>query len=449
MVLRFFNTLTRKKENFRPLIKGRVSMYSCGPTVYDSAHIGNLRTFINNDILKRVFEAAGYNVKHVMNITDIDDKTIKRSQAEGSTLAALTQRYESFFLSDLKDLSIKIPRMLPRATDHIQGMIGLIRGLLRDGYAYRTEGGIYFDISKSKGYGRLARLNVEAMTRSRIESDEYAKNDARDFALWKFWTPEDGENDFVAPFGKGRPGWHIECSAMAMKKLGKTIDVHTGGIDLIFPHHTNEIAQSEAATGKQFVRSWIHTAFVMIEGQKMSKSLGNILTLANIKERGGSPLAFRYLTLEIHYRATMNFTWEALTGAQHALEKLQSAFLKLPKAKGSVHASYKKKFFGALADDLNTPKALAVVWQLVKDKKMLPQNKRATLLYFDKVLGLGLTTLTRESIPVDVAALAKEREAARKEKNWARADEIRSRLKVLGYEVVDTAHSSSVRKLRI
>lgn len=438
MVLRFFNTLSRKKDVFKPLKKGRVSIYSCGPTVYDSAHIGNFRAFISNDILKRVLEAAGYSVKHVMNITDIDDKTIKRSQAEGITLVSLTRGYENFFLSDTRDLAIKVPRMLPRATEHIKGMVSLIQRLLRDGYAYRTETGIYFDISKSKGYGRLARLNIDALTHSRIESDEYTKNDARDFALWKFWVPEDAENGFDAPFGKGRPGWHIECSAMAMEKLGETIDIHTGGVDLIFPHHTNEIAQSEAATGKLFVRSWLHTAFVMVEGQKMSKSLGNILTLSNIKERGFSPLAFRYLVLGTQYRVTMNFTWDALTGAKHAFEKLQNAFLELPKGGGAVNVAYKKKFSAALSDDLNTPRALAVLWLVVKDKKLSPADKRATLLLFDEVLGLGLKGLKKSAVPRDVTLLATKREEARRAKDWKRADAIRADLAALGYEVMDT-----------
>ena len=413
MVLRFFNTLTRKKEIFQPLMKGRVSMYSCGPTVYDSAHIGNFRAFISNDILKRALEAAGYKVKHVMNITDIDDKTIKRSIAEGVPLSALTKRYEDLFLEDTASLGIKVPGILPHAVGHIKGMVKLIQKLLSNGYAYRTEAGIYFDISKSKGYGRLARLKIDARTRSRIESDEYAKNDARDFALWKFWTPEDGENSFDAPFGKGRPGWHIECSAMAMEKLGETIDIHTGGIDLIFPHHTNEVAQSEAATGRQFVRAWVHTAFVMVDGQKMSKSIGNIITLASIREHGFSSLAFRYLVLGTQYRATMNFTWEALTGAQHAFEKLQNAFLELPKAKGVISTSYRKKFFDALVDDLNTPKALAVVWQLVKDKKIAAHNKRATLVVFDEVLGLGLKGLKKDPVPKEVALLAAKRAVRR------------------------------------
>ncbi|MEK7166471.1 MAG: cysteine--tRNA ligase, partial [Patescibacteria group bacterium] len=275
MALKLYNTLSGKIEEFNPIEPPKVKLYECGPTVYNVAHIGNLRTYITNDILRRTLEYNGFKVNQVMNITDVDDKTIRRSHDEKTSLKELTSKYEKIFLSDIEQLNILRPTSLLRATENIEGMVQLIEKLLRDGAAYKSANGIYFDIFKAKNYGRLANLKIEDSAVSRIISDEYDKENPRDFALWKFRTKEDGEVFFEAPFGAGRPGWHIECSSMAMNALGETLDIHTGGHDLIFPHHTNEIAQSETATGKQFSRFWIHGGFVNMGSDKMSKSLGN------------------------------------------------------------------------------------------------------------------------------------------------------------------------------
>ncbi|MEM7814735.1 MAG: cysteine--tRNA ligase, partial [Candidatus Aenigmatarchaeota archaeon] len=296
-MVRIFNTLTRKAEQFKPLKAPNVGMYTCGPTVYDYAHIGNLRSFVFADLLRRWLNFRGFVVKHVMNITDVDDKMIKRSQAEKVTLKQLAEKYEKLFLEDLAAMRILPPHVRCRATEHIQDMVQLVKALLDKGFAYTTDDGIYFSIAKFKGYGRLAGLDrakakeLKPGQYSRIAADQYEKEEMRDFALWKFWKPDDGDVLWETPIGKGRPGWHIECSAMSMKYLGPSFDIHTGGVDLIFPHHQNEIAQSEAATGKTFVKYWVHCEHLLVEGKKMSKSLGNIYTLRDVTERGFSPVA--------------------------------------------------------------------------------------------------------------------------------------------------------------
>ena len=283
-MLKVFNTLTRKKEEFKPIKKGKVGFYSCGPTVYNYAHIGNLRTYIFNDILKRSLMFLGMKVNHVMNVTDVDDKTIRGSVSAGESLKDFTRKYEKIFFDDLKELNIVKPDHVLRATESIDDMVRLIKELLEKGIAYKTSDGIYFSIKKSKGYGKLALLDKVKDRKERVKADEYDKDNAQDFALWKFWSEEDGDVFWETEIGKGRPGWHIECSAMSMKILGEQLDIHTGAIDLIFPHHTNEIAQSEAVTGKQFVKYWLHGAFLTMKEGKMSKSIGNILTLKNLKE---------------------------------------------------------------------------------------------------------------------------------------------------------------------
>lgn len=437
MVLKLYNTLSRTKEPFTPLTQGRVLMYSCGPTVYGNAHIGNLRSFLVNDILRRVLAYAGYEVTHVMNITDIDDKMIKKSAEEGVSLADIAERYEQTFQKDLVRLGIKAPSRLLKATHHIDQMIAFIHTLLKQGYAYASDDGIYFDISKSLGYGSLARLNPSAHTESRIVSDDYDKNNARDFALWKFWTLEDGPNVFEASFGRGRPGWHIECSAMAINELGETLDIHTGGVDLIFPHHTNEIAQSEAITGKPFVRYWIHTEFVVVDSQKMSKSLGNTIILDDIQKRGFSPRAYRYWILTAHYRTLVNFTWETLDGAQTALQKIFSHMYAYPDG-GTVDQNYQNKFKEVIANDLDTPKALALLWELIKDQTISDADKKATLLDFDTVFGLGLADIIESTAPQEIMLLVNQREEARARRDWATADAIRQEIARRGYEIEDT-----------
>jgi cysteinyl-tRNA synthetase len=446
MDVRLFNTLTGTFEKLAFPSNHEIRMYHCGPTVYDYAHIGNLRTFIMNDILRRTLEHAGYTVKQVMNITDIDDKTIKRSRDEKISLGNLTKNYENLFLADLRHLGIKPAHRMTRATDHICDMITLIERLLRDNYAYSAPDRIYFDIKKSKGNGTLARLNLGAGTQSRIISDDYAKKNPRDFALWKFWTENDGKNVFEASFGRGRPGWHIECSAMAMAELDETIDIHTGGVDLIFPHHTNEIAQSEAATGKQFSKLWLHGEFLTVDGKKMSKSLGNFITLKTVIDCGINPMAFRYFVLTAHYRSKANFTWEALKGAQTALEHLMAH---MGPRSGTVHKEYSARFAEIAIDDLDTPRALALAWEVAKNNTLSHEDKTATLLYFDRIFGFGLKleARTQPPIPAQVAYLVSARKKARLAKNWTLSDKIRAEIETLGYDVTDTPKGSTISKL--
>lgn len=440
MVLRLHNTLTRSLD---PVETHEVRMYHCGPTVYDFAHIGNLRAFIANDILRRALEYIGHEVNQVMNITDIDDKMIARAKEEGVSIQTLALEYTNFLLADLKSLNILTPHKMPHATAHIGGMVVMIEKLLRDGFAYKASDGIYFEVAKSKDYGALAHLDLNAETETRVEANE-DKKDPRDFALWKFETPEDNGAAYDAPFGRGRPGWHIECSEMARNTLGETIDIHTGGVDLIFPHHTNEIAQSEAVSGKPFVKTWVHTEFMMIDGKKMSKSLGNHTTLKTIIKRGFSPVVFRYFVLGAHYRSKLNFTFEALLGAQNALRKLNDS---IGNDIGNVNKDYQNRFVALLADDLDTPRALALAWEVAKDAELSPADKTATLLDFDRVFGLGLSCRADEVIPAEIQALATTREEARRNKDWGKSDEIRDEIKSLGYEILDTDEGQQFRKL--
>lgn len=442
-----YNTLTRKIEEFKPIEPGKVSMYHCGPTVYDYIQIGNARAFVVADILRRVFEQSGFIVHQVMNITDVDDKTIKRSQAEKIKLSELTQKYEKAFLDDLSALNIKTPHEMPRATESIDLMIGLIETLLSKGMAYKGTDGIYFSIDKTPNYGDLAKISLDGWSRSRIKNDEYDKENPQDFALWKFYTEDDGDAVWSAPFGKGRPGWHIECSAMSMKALGETFDIHTGGIDLIFPHHTNEIVQSESATGKHFVNFWIHNNFILVDDKKMSKSLGNIFTLADLKKKGISPLAYRYWLLTAHYRTPVNFTWDAVSGAQNAFKKLQTFIAEIDND-GKIDLAYKAEFKNFMESDLDTPKAIALLWELVRDQEVLLPDKKATILFFDEVLGLNLKEFHAEEIPKDIIILAEKREIARVAKNWHLADELRRNIHDRGYELKDTDESFKLTKIK-
>ncbi len=454
------NTLTGKKEKFTPINNGEVSIYSCGPTVYDYAHIGNFRTFVFGDILRRMFAYNGYTVNQVMNITDVDDKTIKKSQQEKISLSAVTRKYEDLFLQDLQSLNILRASKTPRATESIALMVDLIEKLLEKGIAYQTSDGIYFDISKSEDYGALAHLNKQTINKERVASDEYDKENAKDFALWKLHSPEDGEVFFDAPFGRGRPGWHIECSAMSMENLGETFDIHTGGVDLIFPHHTNEIAQSQAATGKKFVNYWVHGEFITVEGEKMSKSLGNIFTLSDLKARKIHPLAFRYWLLTSHYRTPANFTWESLSGAQTAYLKLKQTTtnLKTEVSKGifdierEIFDKNKKEFLECINDDLNIAKAIGLIWQILKEKEMNEKTKLELILDFDKVLGLKLSenfqgqSLEENDVPEHVLEMKKEHDEARASKNFQKSDELRQEIEREGYSLEDKNGESLIRK---
>ena len=441
MDITLFNTLSRTKELFKPLKKGAVSMYTCGLTVYDTGHIGNFRSFLLSDLLRRMFEYNGYTVDQVINVTDVDDKTIKRSRAEGVKLADLTGKYEKLFLFGMNAMNNKLPTHLIRATDSITDMIALTQTLLDKGAAYVAEDGVYMKISAVKDYGALAHLDLSAVSKERVANDEYDKENVRDFALWKFHTSEDGDVAWDAPFGRGRPGWHIECSAMAMKLLGPTLDVHTGGQDLIFPHHTNEIAQSETATGEPFVRYWVHGAFMNVSDEKMAKSKGNFVKLETLIDEGISPLAYRYWLMTAHYRSPVNFSLETVRAAQSALIRLMASVASLPNG-GTVNADYQNRFHGFVNDDLDMPKAIALVWELLKDPKVMPADKRATMLDFDRVFGLGLDKAPQVAddtpIPAEVQALAEAREEARKAKDWKKADALRAEIDARGYEIDDT-----------
>lgn len=455
MPIRLFNTLTRKKETFKPLKKGRVGLYTCGPTMYNYVHIGNLRTYVFQDVLKRVLGQNGFTVKHIMNTTDVDDKTIKASKEAVKTLQEFTRGYEKAFLEDLRKLNINSPTVLSRATEHIDEMIRLTAVLLKKGYAYKKDGSVYFDISKFKPYGKLARLNLKGMKAgARVDVDEYAKENAEDFVLWK--GKKEGEPFWKAPFGDGRPGWHIECSAMSMQYLGKSFDLHTGGVDLIFPHHENEIAQSEAATGKKFVRYWVHGEHLLVNGQRMAKSLKNFFTLRDIEAREFDPLDFRYLALSSHYRSKLNFTWESLAAAEQAFRRLRGFMeeisqKKARKTKTISLEKYRKGFAEALADDLNTPTALSIVWNLVKDYRKKsetfdPKRVRALMLDFDKSFGFGLKDAVKKGIPPEISELAERRKILRREKKWDEADAIRSTLTARGYTIDDTPEGPRLKK---
>jgi cysteinyl-tRNA synthetase len=376
--IRFYNTLSGKVEEFVPLEPGKVRMYACGPTVYDYAHIGNYRTFVFQDILRRHLRYRGYQLTHVMNVTDVDDKTIRNAQAAGMSLRYYTDRYIREFHVDRELLNIETPEVIARATDHVPDMVKLIQKLVEKGFAYRSEGSIYFRVSQFPGYGKLSKIDLEGMRAgARVDSDEYDKANVRDFVLWK--AAKEGEPSWETPLGPGRPGWHIECSSMSMKYLGETFDIHSGGGDLAFPHHENEIAQSEAATGKPFVRYWLHSEHLIVNGQKMSKSLGNYFTLRNLIEKGYKPSAVRYLLASVPYRKPFNFTFDGLHQAQQSIERMRTFRFRLEKEKFppganaelAVRAKAAITAFGdALDDNLNTAEALAAIFDLVRESNI-------------------------------------------------------------------------------
>jgi cysteinyl-tRNA synthetase len=444
-MLRLENTLTGKKEEFSPSRGNTVRFYTCGPTVYNFAHIGNLRTYIFEDVLRRTFKYEGFGVRQVMNITDIDDKIIKRMIAEKKSIKEITIPYIKAFLSDIKKLNIERPEVLPKATAHIKEMISLTEKLLKKGYAYKgQDGSIYFDITKFADYGKLAKIDKDNLLRGvRVEADEYNKDEARDFVLWK--AKKEGESSWKSPFGEGRPGWHIECSAMSMRYLGESFDVHTGAVDNIFPHHENEIAQSEAATGKPFARIWMHAEHLLVNGEKMAKSAGNFYTLRDIEEKGYSPLAFRYLVLGTHYRSKLNFSWDSLEAAQNGLKNLIQEIRRISAlainrypTDGESAERYRQEFGSAIKNDLGSPDALAALWGTIRDKKLSPVEKLALIKEFDRVLGLGISDIKTRPAPKKVKNLISDREEARKMKNFDMADSLRKEVEVLGYEIEDT-----------
>jgi len=465
MQIRLYNTLTRKKEEFKPLKKGHVSMYHCGPTVYDYAHIGNLRSYIFADVLRRVLEYNGYEVKQVINITDVghltsdsdtgEDKVEKAARREKKTTAEIISYYTNVFFDDLGKLNIKTDSTIfPRASAHIKEQIELISKLEKKDFVYKISDGVYFDTSRVEQYAKLAHSRIEGLREGARVEKNLEKRNPTDFAVWKF-SPEKSsdqglrEQEWESPWGVGFPGWHLECSAMSMKYLGETIDIHTGGIDHIPIHHTNEIAQSESATGKQFVRYWVHNEFITVSESKMAKSLGNIFTLKDVVQKGFSPLSYRYFILTAHYRTLLNFTWDALHGSQIALNKLNDKFLELKNKKGVSDKNYIERFRHAIDDDLDTPKAIALLWELVKDSKLKPEDKRETMIDFDSVLGLGFLDIKRKPIPEEVLDLVEKRELARKKNDWEKADIFREEIFKKGYAIKDTSTGPTINPVQI
>jgi cysteinyl-tRNA synthetase len=441
-MLTLYNSLNKKKEEFKPMTPGVVGLYTCGPTAYDYAHIGNLRSYIFTDVLNRALRSEGLEVNSVMNITDVDDKTIKRSQEENKSLKELTEFYTAAFLEDLKNINAIIPSKLPKATEEIEGMVDLIKLLLDKGFAYKTDNGdIYFDISKDEHYGELAQVDFAQLKQNAegrlSDADEYEKEDIRDFALWKAYDDADGEVFWETELGKGRPGWHIECSVMSTKYLGQPFDIHTGGVDLMFPHHTNEIAQSQAASGKPLANYWLHPEHLLVENTKMSKSKNNFYTSKDIIDKGFSFLAFR---------SKLNFTWESMQGAQNALNNLYKEVSIFSEPKSGI-LEYEKDFQDAIDDDLNTAKALAVVWDMLKSDND-SGDKLASLLKFDEVLGLKIKEVWDAAIlvPDTVRKLAQERDQARIDKDFSRSDELRVAIESNGFLVEDTPDGTKLKK---
>jgi cysteinyl-tRNA synthetase len=453
-MLKFYNTLARKKQIFRPLRNKTAKIYACGPTVYWHAHLGNLKTYIFEDVLRRVLKYNGYKIKQAMNITDIEDKIIKKAQKEKKNIFQITEPNIKIFFNDLGKLNIEKAEEYPRATKHIKEMVDVISKLMKKNFAYRSDNGsIYFDISKFRAYGRLSQLQEkEIKIGARVNTDEYSKEQARDFVLWKAKKPN--EPFWKSRFGDGRPGWHIECSAMAIKYLGETFDIHAGGVDLIFPHHENEIAQSESATGKKFANYWLHGEHLLVNNEKMSKSLGNIYTLRDLEQKKINPLAFRYLVLTSHYRSKLNFTWESLKAASNALNNLIYNFqlttynkqTKISNKENELKSNYEKEFLNAVNDDLNTPKAIALVWQIIKEQQLLGASKKELIIKFDKVFGLDFKKIKPLKIPLKIRQLAEKREKLRINKQFIPADLLRKKIEELGYIVEDTTSGPKVRK---
>lgn len=463
--MKLYNTLSRSKEEFIPIKPGKAGMYSCGPTVYNYAHIGNMRTYVFMDVLRRTLEAYGYKVKSVMNITDVghltsdadegEDKMARAAQEQKKTPWEIAQYYTDVFFKDLQALNIKRPNLTPKATEHIKEMLDFVQALAARGYGYETDDGIYFDISKFPDYGKLSGNDLEAqLAGARVEVNQQKRHPA-DFALWKK-APKEHIMQWESPWGMGYPGWHIECSAMSRKYLGDTFDLHTGGVDHIPVHHENEIAQSEALLGHPAVHYWMHGEFMMVDGGKMSKSLGNTYTISDLISRGYSPLAFRYLCLNAHYRSKLNFTWEAMSGAQVSYIRLLEGAYRHKNAPRSPQAALLaqdvwEQFLKAAGDDLNIPKALGVAWTLIRSN-IKSADIYDALLKMDGILGLNLAQYEPEQqqdepLPAEIAQLAEERQKARANKDWALSDNLREELRAKGYEAVDSKEGQRIKKL--
>ena len=466
--IKFHNTLTDRTEPFVPLVKGEVRAYTCGPTVYDFAHIGNFRTFVFQDILRRYLKSRGYRVIQVMNLTDVDDRIIQKSAAAGVSIRDYTDKYIQAYLDDRRALNLESPEYIARATEHIDDMVELIQRLTANGFTYTSEGSTYFRISKFPGYGKLSKIDVAGMqTGARVDMDRYDKDNVRDFALWK--APKPGEHFWETPIGPGRPGWHIECSAMAMKYLGETMDIHSGGVDLTFPHHENEIAESEAATGKPFARYWLHAEHLLVDQEKMSKSMGNFATLRELFAHGHKPSSVRFLLASVPYRRQLNFTPESLQGAASSVERLRTFAARIRSGKfpegtspelASRAAKAQEDFDRGLADDLNTAQALAAIFDLVRDvntamdRGEFRQGDAAPVLAAlesfeaifavlhdddgEKLRALGLAPDSPPLSDAEIEALVAERQAARKRRDFAASDRLRDQLAERGVILEDS-----------
>jgi len=453
-MLKLYNTLTKKKETFKPIHDNEVGLYECGPTVYWYQTIGNMLRYVFGDVLTRVLIYNKYRVKKVMNVTDVghltsdadtgEDKMEKAAAKEGKTAQDIANYYLKIFREDLKKLNISEPDIWCKATEHIKEQIALIKKLEEKGYIYKTSDGIYFDTSKFKNYGKLAKLKKEGLQAGkRIEMRE--KRNTTDFALWKFSEePGKRQQEWQSPWGMGFPGWHIECSAMSMKYLGEHFDIHTGGWDNMFPHHENEIAQSEAATGKKFVNYWLHNSFLTFKGEKISKSKGGLYTISELEEIGYKPLSYRYMCLSSHYRAQMEFSLDNLKNAQNSLERLKN-IISILKDDEKINEKYLKEFEKSINDDLDMPKALQVLWNFVRDEKAM--GKLKTIGKMDSVLGLDLLKKEEIKIPKEILTLTEEREKARKQKDFKRSDELREQINKKGFTVDDTSEGPKIRKI--
>jgi len=469
-MLRLYNTLTRKVEDFKPINPPNVGIYTCGPTVYREVHIGNFRTYLGADFLRRTLEYNGFKVTHIKNITDVGhmrqvghghhavqiDPIIKEALDQGKTPLKIAKYYTSIFLQDEEKLNIKKATKYPKASEHVREMIEIIKILLKKDLAYETDGTVYFNVKKFKDYGKLSGNTLERMdkllkaVRISVETD---KKDSVDFALWK--KAEKGrlmkwQSPWGPPAGGGFPGWHIECTAMSIKYLGDTFDIHTGGEDLIFPHHEDEIAQSEGASGQKFVNYWLHGGYLLVDNEKMSRSKGNVYTISDLEKKKFEPLAFRYLTLMTHYRTKMNFTFDALHGAQTALNRLRADIANWDDPRIGC-AEYEQRFLEAINNDLNLPEALSIVWELVRSD--YPRSAKAESLFrFDEVLGLGLkkkleVRSEKLEVPEKVMEMIKEREELRKQKRYHLADQMRNKIKKMGYNAIDKEEGTEIKKI--
>jgi cysteinyl-tRNA synthetase len=461
MTLKIYNTLTKKVEEFKPIKQGHISMYSCGPTVYNYAHIGNFRNYVFVDLLKRYLKFKGFKVKHIMNLTDIDDKTIRDSGKIGWSLKQLTEKYTKIFMEDIKSLNIEPADMFPKATEHVKDMIEFTKKLVEKGFAYEKLGSVYFSIAKFKDYGKLSKVDLSQMKAgARVDMDEYEKDHPGDFTLLKKSKLDELKRgiSYDTEWGKVRPGWHLECSVMSAKYLGMPFDIHVGGIDLVFPHHENEIAQSEAYSGKKFVNYWLHNEHLVVDGKKMSKSLGNFYTLRDILKKGYDPMAIRYSLLATHYRQKLNFTFAGLDAAANAIKRLNDFIFELLNEKGKENSNKieglikkaRARFEERMDNDLNISEALAVVFNFITDinKEKIGEKNAKDILKFMKELNkvLGVMKFEKEDIPKDIKELADKRVEARKAKSWAEADELRDEIKQKGYIVEDTPDGYRVKK---